>query len=162
MKVQFAQHHIAKPAYFGRKPIFEFINDRILGKDQIKPQKWDDNQLINGIGMVQFEAAKLLHIHIHEGFPAFGDALNKMIAYSSVINDDKYKWILIDLRDNFGGSLALLYLLIIRLFGNKALKAFSSCSSNSFVTNPSILKFYIDQFILPILSDPAVSASVKK
>jgi len=62
-----------------------------------------------------------------------------MATHSSLLKTNKYDWVVVDLRDNFGGSLTLLYLMTYHLFGGQVSTQFTQCSENAFATQKTIM-----------------------
>ena len=54
---------VALPAYFHKQHFLDFINTVLLGKSQT--HKWEEDTLIQGIGMLKYDPAKMLYVHIH-------------------------------------------------------------------------------------------------
>ena len=44
-----------------------------------------------------------------------------------LIFEDKYEWIVLDLRNNFGGTLSMLFALTYYLYGEELAKSLMSC-----------------------------------
>lgn len=52
-----------------------------------------------------------------------------------IILDDKYQWIVLDLRTNFGGTLSILFALTYYLYGKDLTESLSKCIRYTLATN---------------------------
>ena len=63
----------------------------------------------------------MLYFHLH-GFPNMDQKLYKVIQSMTHIRDKSIKWVVLDLRNNFGGSLSAMNAAMHFLYGDKFIK----------------------------------------
>lgn len=104
---------------FGKRnfSIFAFITKNMIDMSATKT---------NELQIVRAPEARMLYIDFHE-CPAHGENLDKYISDMKSVLDDAFEWVVVDIRNNLGGSLLPLYVLTEYLFDRSTADFFSRC-----------------------------------
>lgn len=80
----------------------------------------------------------MLYFHMH-GFPNMDQKLYKVIQSMTHIRDKSIKWVVLDLRNNFGGSLSAMNAAMHFLYGDKFIKSLNKDMAYNFAVSKEFI-----------------------
>jgi hypothetical protein len=92
---------------------------------------------------MQIPEARMLYLNLHE-CPAHGDKINDYFNGVQRLLEDEFEWVVVDIRNNLGGSLLPLFILTEYLFDQRTARAFSKCQKYTMKTNQVFKQLYYD------------------
>lgn len=113
------QYKKAGSGLFGdrRKSIYQFIQENLINLFNTDER---------GLSVSVVPEASMVYLDMHE-CPSHGPELQQYIEQAESILNPQYEWVVIDLRNNLGGSLLPLFVLTSYLFDIGTARAFYRC-----------------------------------